>query len=45
MLLPVSILVAGTVVLVIALPALSVTVPILKLLTVKLQLVSPEPTV
>ena len=43
--LPDAILVAGTVVLVIALPVLSVTVPMLKLFTVKSLLVSPEPTV
>ena len=35
----------GTVVLVIGLPALSATVPITKLLTVKSLLVSPAPTV
>ena len=43
--LPDAILVAGTVVLVIALPALSVTVPMLKLFTVKSLLVSPSLTV
>ena len=45
MALPEAILVSGTVVLAIALPAMSVTVPMLKLLTVKSLLLSPAPTV
>ena len=40
-----AILLLGTVVLVIALPAVSATVPIVKLLTVKSLLASPAPTV
>ena len=40
-----AILLLGTVVLVIAFPAVSATVPIAKLLTVKSLLVSPAPTV
>ena len=44
--LPVLILLLdGTVVLVIAFPAMSVTVPMLKLVTDKSQLLSPSPTV
>ncbi|MBS1256911.1 MAG: hypothetical protein MAG581_02739 [Deltaproteobacteria bacterium] len=38
-------LLGGTVVLVIAFPAMSVTVPMLKLVTDKSQLLTPAPTV